>query len=564
MAWSGSLHLVAPGFGAEVGMRYALLDDDLVRRELLDRTLQRSGFRVTMAGKLAEVAKAATLSDALIAVGEPAALTALLSPEPRANIPLVFITPSKDLGTLVPLMRGPVYVLLTTAQGTEAFVRSLRSMEHELIAHGMRTSGADAARRGLALLRAAQASGILRIETPRVVGQVWLQRGSVIDAEYGSMRGGDAAAALIAGMEGTVKLAWTTIEMAGAEAQAGATGPLLSAFDGSPLPVLPPEVLRTRGSVRVLVADDDEAIRKLLQRACEHHGLQVIAAPDGKVAISAALAERPDVIVSDVMMPKLDGWGFLAAVRSDYRLRETPFALLSCHNEFLDHLRQLDAGADAYLPKGARLEEVVDQIWLLAHPRLQLLAHLGPAVSLRGRFARLGPVTLLRILAARNATGTLALEDSWGNYQLKLSAGVVASASAQSGSNSLADDEVLRSFIGAQRGAWSFASGAEPDIWTLHRPAIELVEEIAARATDDERRIREEMMTGTLGLVAHPKRVEFYEQVCPPALQPVVALVRSGLAPREILAREGTNPLLVDWLIKDMLTKGVVRFSEIA
>ncbi|MBN2359553.1 MAG: response regulator [Deltaproteobacteria bacterium] len=548
-------------------MRYALLDDDLVRRELLDRTLQRSGFRVVIADKLAEVNKARTLSDSLIAVGEPSRLSLLLESTSALSIPVVLVTPSKNLGDLVPLIGGHVYGLLTVAQGTEALVRLLRRIEQELVAHGLRTSGAEAARRGLALLRAARASGILRIESPRLVGQVWLQRGDILDAELGSMRGGDAAAALIAGMADSVALSWTSIddsEEGGGRAGGVLGGPLLDSVDGSALPSLAPEALRARGSVRVLVADDDEAIRKLLQRGCEHHGLNATVVVDGKAGIETALRERPDVIVSDVMMPKLDGWGFLAAVRSDYRLRETPFALLSCHGEYLEHLRQLDAGADAYLPKGTRIEEVVDRIWSLARPRLELLARLGPSISLRGRLARLGPVSLLRILAARNATGTLALEDSWASYQLRLSAGVVASASAQFGSSELADEEALRSFIGSQRGAWRLESGIEPDRWTLSRSALELVEEIAVRATEDEQRIRESLMTGTLGLVAHPQRIAFYEQVCPPSLQSVVTMVRSGMAPRQILQVEGNNPLVVDWLIKDMLTKGVVRFSELA
>ena len=58
--------------------------------------------------------------------------------------------------------------------------------------------------------------------------------------------------------------------------------------------------------------------------------------------------------------------------------------------------------------------------------------------------------------------------------------------------------------------------------------------------------------------------IAFYERVCPANLQKVVSAVRLGASPREVIASTGENPLVIDWLFKDMLVKGVIRFSEMA
>jgi len=567
-------------------MRYSVLDDDNLRQELLGHALEEQGFTVVSRGKLAGFAEALVAADAVVLVGDAEQLAPLFweigTAGARAGTkPLILMTPQGSLGDLVPLIHGPVYGLVNFSQGTEALCRKLRAIEAEISTSGLRTGGADAARRGLALLRGAKASGLLHVSAGATVGQILLRRGAIVDAEVGAMRGEDAAAALVAGLSGEVRLDWTSLEESDAEegedeeiylldeVEEGAPEDTpfdaleLQNLDGASLVEAATDVLDALGPVHVLFVDDDEAIRKMLTTTLKHKGYRVTTAVDGREGFDVALAERPHLVISDIMMPKLDGWGFLSLLRNDYRLRETPFALLSCHNEHLEYLSRLGAGADGYLPKGVRLDEIVQQVRNLAEPRLQLLAHLGPEKSLQGRFDRIGPVTLLRALAARNATGSLTVEDAWATYRLALSSGMVASASAAFGSTDLNDDEALRSLVGVQQGTWRFECGVEPDRWTMQRPALEVIEEIAIRATEEEAAIRDQMIAGTTGLIPDTSRLEFYERVCPTALQPIVAKVREGASPREIIAQTDANPLLIDWLFKDMLAKGIVHFREV-
>jgi DNA-binding response OmpR family regulator len=80
---------------------------------------------------------------------------------------------------------------------------------------------------------------------------------------------------------------------------------------------------------RVLVIDDDPAVRLVLQRNLEHAGFDVMTAEEGLGGLAAALAEAPDVVVLDLMMPNVDGFVVLDALRRDPRTSAMPVIVLT-------------------------------------------------------------------------------------------------------------------------------------------------------------------------------------------------------------------------------------------
>ena len=104
-------------------------------------------------------------------------------------------------------------------------------------------------------------------------------------------------------------------------------------------------------SARVLVVDDIEANRKLLQAKLSNEYFHVITAVDGEDGIERAIAEEPDVILMDVMMPKLDGVEACRRLKFDPRTEHIPIVLVTALNEREDRLRGLGAGADDFLTK---------------------------------------------------------------------------------------------------------------------------------------------------------------------------------------------------------------------
>ena len=102
---------------------------------------------------------------------------------------------------------------------------------------------------------------------------------------------------------------------------------------------------------RVLVIDDEAPIRLLCRVNLEAEGMSVLEAGDGPTGLDSARTGQPDVILLDVMMPGLDGWGVAEALLEDERTAEIPIIFLTARAEFRDRARGLDIGGVDYITK---------------------------------------------------------------------------------------------------------------------------------------------------------------------------------------------------------------------
>jgi two-component system response regulator MprA len=134
---------------------------------------------------------------------------------------------------------------------------------------------------------------------------------------------------------------------------------------------------------RVLLVEDDRAVRESLARALQFEGYEVATAEDGGMGIELARRLQPDALILDVMMPVLDGLAVARALRSGGSA--TPILMLTARHQVSDRVAGLDAGADDYLVKPFALDE------LLARLRA-LLRRSGPTESTE--ILRLGDLEL--------------------------------------------------------------------------------------------------------------------------------------------------------------------------
>ncbi|MBS2936141.1 response regulator transcription factor [Nocardioides sp. J2M5] len=116
----------------------------------------------------------------------------------------------------------------------------------------------------------------------------------------------------------------------------------------------------TDSKPRVLVVDDDRAVRDSLRRSLEFNGYEVVLAADGAEGLVAVGAQHPDVVVIDVMMPRLDGIETTRALRAAGN--DVPVLVLTARDAVGDRVEGLDAGADDYLTKPFALEELLARI----------------------------------------------------------------------------------------------------------------------------------------------------------------------------------------------------------
>ena len=110
---------------------------------------------------------------------------------------------------------------------------------------------------------------------------------------------------------------------------------------------------------KVLVADDDKNICELLRLYLVKEGFQVVLAGDGEEALARFSAENPDIILLDVMMPRLDGWQVCREIR---KKSECPIIMITAKGETLDKVLGLELGADDYVVKPFETKEIVARI----------------------------------------------------------------------------------------------------------------------------------------------------------------------------------------------------------
>jgi len=110
---------------------------------------------------------------------------------------------------------------------------------------------------------------------------------------------------------------------------------------------------------KVLVADDDKNICELLRLYLVKEGFQVVLAGDGEEALARFSAENPDIILLDVMMPRLDGWQVCREIR---KKSECPIIMITAKGESFDKVLGLELGADDYVVKPFETKEIVARI----------------------------------------------------------------------------------------------------------------------------------------------------------------------------------------------------------
>lgn len=175
-------------------------------------------------------------------------------------------------------------------------------------------------------------------------------------------------------------------------------------------------------AARILVVEDDTFVQAVVGDVLISHGHEVHTATDGATALAAAMIHPPDLVISDVMMPGMDGWALVRRVRSHPRLAFVPFIFLSSLSSLDDVLRGFRLGADDYLPKPFSPEALLERV---AHAlrwrnRIQDDAHGlfdppdgGDAPNgIRGSLAVVGLSSLLVLLDLEKKGGTLELTRS--------------------------------------------------------------------------------------------------------------------------------------------------------
>lgn len=161
--------------------------------------------------------------------------------------------------------------------------------------------------------------------------------------------------------------------------------------------------------IKILIVDDEDNIRHLLRLAFED-GFEVLEAADGMEAFDKALQVKPHIILSDIMMPRLDGYGLYRKIKSRPETSSIPFVFLSAKKDVDERVVGLEMGADDYITKPFSIKELKAKVRSITK-KLSELKELG---SLEGLIKEVDLVDVIQLIEMGRKTGMLLLESSLG------------------------------------------------------------------------------------------------------------------------------------------------------
>jgi len=243
--------------------------------------------------------------------------------------------------------------------------------------------------------------------------------------------------------------------------------------------------------LRILLVDDDPGARDLARALLVAAGHEVEAAEDGRAGLEAALKRAPDLIVTDVLMPQLDGWTLARTLRAHPSLSLVPIVFLTALDSPDHALEGFAIGADDYLPKSSALAGLLPAVDRVMARRRELRSfvdrRLTPEAAFKGTLEKLRLPAVLSLLESVAKSGTLRLTSPRGRAILFVRRGTVIGAELVD-TEALRDAHLVYHLATWTQGEFEFVDGPVSGDDAIRKSTTELLLEAARR--QDERPAR--------------------------------------------------------------------------
>jgi CheY-like chemotaxis protein len=338
-------------------------------------------------------------------------------------------------------------------------------------------------------------------------------------------------------------------------------GPAVMALvDDSAIPDTTPVDL---GGRRIVVADDDPAVVWFFAGLLREAGATVIEAENGRRALEAARKRHPDVVISDILMPELDGFALSRALARDPALIDVPVILISWKEDFLQRMRDLDAGAKGYLRKEAKASQILSKVREVLAPRARLEARLLAGGDVRGRIEGLGLPALVRMTARVRPDARITARDAWNLFEVDLRGGNVVAVTRTASDGSFARGKAaLGQLFGVTSGRFSVSDSSGAVRATIDEP----LEQLVRRGTDELGALLDAVGGRNLHHAAHLRLDDEIAAACartsPAPVQEMIERLRNGESPRALLAEDGVDPVFVENVLSDLARRGAISAVE--
>ena len=335
---------------------------------------------------------------------------------------------------------------------------------------------------------------------------------------------------------------------------------------GSGLPVGrgrgPAADIRLHGR-RVIVADDDPGVTWFIADLLRTAGCNVHEALDGNTALDLAYRVSPELVISDILMPGLDGFALARALKRDVALRDVPVILLSWKEDLLQRVRELGASAAAYLRKESDSRAIVARVRECLRPRARVEARLRSEGEVRGRLDGLTVRSLLELACSIRPDSRVSVRDASFLYEVEICDGAPRRITRTSSDGTFDRGErALAALIGVGAGRFTVAPSATA-ISAEDRDLSGSLNAQLARPIAIARAARN-VTTGARTLGVEKVRIEPETLAAllvstPEPARRIVKALADGASPRGLLLAGEVDPSLLEEVLGDLAARGAIR-----
>lgn len=449
-------------------------------------------------------------------------------------VPVLVVSRPVELQRRIDALRLGAGAVLDDGADVEAIERVIGDgPEDERVEPLLERSQHGALHRTITLLASFHFTGTVHVTTADDPATLVFEQGRVVRAEYGVLTA-------FAVVDALVGLSSTVLDFS-----------VTTATDAAHEPAPAPSGLT------VLFIDDDPEVRRLYRAFLARAGFEVIEAEDALSGLEKARALRPDVVVTDLHMPKADGWRVIAELRNDPATADARIILHSAYHELLDELTRVGAGADAYVKKDGKAKKLVEQVQALGQARAQLRAALSGQEPVASTTDEISLGALLHDAAMAGVSARIVLDDDDARVELRLDYGHFAGADGWCGEQHWTGRAALARALGMHPARISVtraeAGAAEAT------PLATLVDDIRADQVSSEAEEQRQSLAHDSALTFDEARLSVYQRQCAPEVRPLLSALRAGRTPRSIIATGAFDPVLVDGVVHDIMQRGVAR-----
>jgi DNA-binding response OmpR family regulator len=310
---------------------------------------------------------------------------------------------------------------------------------------------------------------------------------------------------------------------------------------------------------RVVVADDDPGVTWFVSDLLRTAGCEVHEALDGTSALALAFRVQPELVVSDILMPGIDGFALCRALRRDVALRDTPVILLSWKEDLLQRVRELGASAAAYMRKESGSRAILARVREVLRPRARIESRLRGDGEVRGRLDGLTPRLLLDLVCVIRPDVRLSLRDATCLYEVEVRAGAPRKATRTASDGSYQSGErALASLLGVGAGRFVVTPSRDPVRGELTGTLFEQLVGPIARARGALAATAGSRTASVERIVFDAEALEAYLRATPEPTRTLIERLAGGAAPRQMLLGGDVSPSLLEDVLTDLAARGAI------